>query len=70
MKLNQRKWMCALVAAIFLAGGNFVGPAYSDGTRTICHRGYTITVSSALLNLHIAHGDTEGPCQVTECKNR
>lgn len=70
MKLNQRKWMWAVAATILMAGANFVPPAYSDGTTTVCHRGYTITISTALLALHIGHGDTLGACVVTECKNR
>ncbi len=28
----------------------------------ICHKGKTISVSSASLNSHLAHGDYVGPC--------
>ena len=32
----------------------------------ICHRGHTITVAEPALEAHLAHGDTIGPCQITE----
>jgi hypothetical protein len=38
--------------------------------ETICHKGHTITVGRAALEAHLAHGDTVGPCVVTEVKGR
>ena len=70
MKSKQRKWMYVVATAILITGAHLAPKGYSGQTTTICHRGYTITVSSALLQLHLAHGDIQGPCQVTECKNR
>ena len=37
-----------------------------EGKVTICHRGHTITVAEEALKAHLAHGDTVGPCQITE----
>ena len=43
-----------------------VGPSFglAKGTAkvTICHKGTTITVGRPSLRAHLAHGDTEGPC--------
>jgi hypothetical protein len=36
---------------------------------TICHKGRTISVSKRALQVHLAHGDTVGPCVVTETQN-
>jgi hypothetical protein len=30
---------------------------------TVCHNGNTLTVDDNALKAHLAHGDTEGPCQ-------
>ena len=35
---------------------------------TLCHRGHTITVAEPALKAHLAHGDTIGPCEVTELR--
>jgi hypothetical protein len=35
---------------------------------TICHRGHTITVADAALDAHLAHGDSVGPCEVTDIR--
>jgi ABC-type phosphate transport system substrate-binding protein len=35
---------------------------YGPGPVTICHKGKTITVSGSSLQMHLAHGDTTGPC--------
>jgi hypothetical protein len=32
----------------------------------VCHRGETITIARPALRAHLAHGDTEGPCEVVE----
>jgi hypothetical protein len=37
---------------------------------TLCHKGHSITVSQNALQAHLAHGDTIGPCVVTEVQNR
>jgi hypothetical protein len=43
----------------------------NDGKVTICHKGKnTITVSRNALNAHLAHGDSVGPCVVTETQNQ
>ena len=31
-------------------------------TVTICHKGKTIVVNRSSLDMHLAHGDTIGPC--------
>ena len=43
------------------------GTTQAAQTRvTLCHRGETITVAAPALRAHLAHGDTEGPCEVEE----
>jgi hypothetical protein len=32
---------------------------------TVCHKGVTIIITKAALDIHLAHGDTLGPCVVT-----
>lgn len=44
---------------------------HNEGKVTICHKGKnTITVSQNAVNAHLAHGDTMGPCVVTETQNQ
>jgi hypothetical protein len=43
----------------------------NEGKVTICHKGKnTITVSRNALDAHLAHGDSVGPCVVTETQNQ
>ena len=37
---------------------------------TVCHKGHAIEISENALSAHLAHGDTEGPCEVTPSKNK
>ena len=37
---------------------------------TVCHKGNAIEISENALSAHLAHGDTEGPCEVTPSKNK
>ena len=60
-----------LIAILVSAGSApvvFSKPDKDKDKVTICHRGHTITVAAAALKAHLAHGDTVGPCQVTETK--
>jgi hypothetical protein len=44
-------------------------PSPQDDKVTICHKGKTISVPRQALNVHLRHGDTVGPCVVTETQN-
>ena len=35
------------------------------GKVTICHRGHTLSVARASLDVHLAHGDSLGACVIT-----
>ena len=46
------------------------GPPPAEKKVTVCHKGHAIEISQNALSAHLAHGDTEGPCEVTPSKNK
>ena len=45
-------------------------PPPAEKKVTVCHKGHAIEISENALSAHLAHGDTEGPCEVTPSKNK
>jgi len=52
------------VTATFGGGGGGGGGGGSHGSEkvTICHKDKTISVSASAVDIHLAHGDSLGPC--------
>jgi hypothetical protein len=73
----QRGWkkavaLSALGAAVLLAplgpsanAGAVIIDDKSQSRVTVCHKGVTIIIVKSALEVHLAHGDTLGPCVVT-----
>ena len=68
MKTTPMKRL-VFIAVLFSAGAApFVFSKPDKDKVTLCHRGHTITVADSALQAHLAHGDTIGPCEVTETR--
>ena len=74
----QRGWekaaaISAFGAAVMLAplgpsanaGGVVAAPDNGQSKVTVCHKGVTIIIVKAALDIHLAHGDTLGACVIT-----
>jgi|SwirhirootsSR2_FD_contig_31_6558461_length_494_multi_4_in_0_out_0_1 hypothetical protein len=73
--LRTKEWLKQLGLAFCLVfllapvrGGDSADKA--DKKVTVCHKGNAIEISENALSAHLAHGDTEGPCQITPSKNK
>jgi hypothetical protein len=75
MKLNSLKsWGGKLVLAGLILSPTITPVAVADKDNdkkvTICHKGQTLELPEAALQVHLNHGDTLGPCSVTPSQNR
>ncbi len=67
----NNKWLkVSLVAvvgviAVVMASPKMDAQSPPAATRTICHRGQTLSVAEAVVAAHLSHGDTVGACVVT-----
>ena len=61
----------AFAIAFFLASAQANGPDSGNSRKvTVCHKGHAIQIDEHALKAHLAHGDTEGPCEITPSKNK
>jgi hypothetical protein len=74
--LRTKEWLKQLSLAFCLvlllapAQGGDPPADKADKKVTVCHKGNAIEISVNALSAHLAHGDTEGPCQITPSKNK
>jgi hypothetical protein len=72
MKLTCLKWFTGIVISlgILFLPSNQSGAGPGEKKITICHKGQTLELPEAAIQVHLNHGDTLGPCNVTPSQNR
>ena len=68
MKTTPMKRLVFIAVLVSAGAAPIVFSKPDKDKVTLCHRGHTITVADSALRAHLAHGDTIGPCEVTETR--
>jgi hypothetical protein len=72
MKATWLKWFAGVVISlgIVILPSNQSGAGPGEKKITICHKGQTLELPEPAIQVHLNHGDTLGPCNVTPSQNR